>query len=117
MKRHVIKLAYHATVSVFNGPFNEFAKYMDRKGCDVYELGGSMGLCLEYVDDEGVKQWVLWSETGDLETLSHEAVHAAVLILKDRGIPLVTADNNSETLAYMVGDIVQKWEKTLRKDK
>jgi hypothetical protein len=49
-------------------------------------------------NDAGI---IVWVESGDVNTVAHEATHAAWRILQYAGVPVSCA--NEESLAYLVG--------------
>lgn len=115
MKCKLIETYYHAPIWLHWGTKEEFSKWIYRKFGIQTDADGSGGLFYELSAETGERVFVLWAEDGRTETMVHETVHAATAILQDRGIPIVSDGNNSETLAYLMEDIFKQWEKVINK--
>ncbi|MEI6871478.1 MAG: hypothetical protein WCL08_04280 [Verrucomicrobiota bacterium] len=84
----------------------EYRRFAKSKGIIDSMAEDSNGRCLS-----GESATIIWiqkweEETYDMATLSHECIHAAVMILRDRGIDPMAC--KEEPLAYLQGWIFQK---------
>ena len=64
------------------------------------------GVCLQSDYRDGTTKFVIGWMSRDVAVLAHEAVHLAQFILLRAGID--PKDSNGETMAYLVGYIVDK---------
>jgi hypothetical protein len=77
----------------------------EKNGVDVPDKNTD-GICIQAEWDSGRTQFILGWMSKDVSVLCHEAVHLAQFILLRAGID--PRDSNGETMAYLVGWIVDK---------
>ena len=83
----------------------ELQRVCDKHGVDEPEKHAD-GICIQADWNTGRTQFILGWMTKDAAVLAHEAVHLAQFILIRAGID--PRDSNGETMAYLVGWIVDK---------
>ena len=82
---------------------SELERACDKMGVELPDKRAD-GICIQSDYDTGVTKFILGWMNKDPSVLAHEAVHLAQFILLRAGID--PRDSNGETMAYVVGWIV-----------
>lgn len=107
MRKNITVPIYDRRVALFDSIDEAAAFFKDRSGEDlpVYSLDGIVG------EAKGRLFIAIERKHATPNTVAHEAVHCAWAILYGAGVG-VDAEND-EALAYLVGWLVERWNKVM----